>query len=204
LTIWVSLQFYWSGLISLSSPENLLTHFFSKASDVLRGEVLAFIGRAFYQTGETTPTEIIEHCQRLWEWRVSAAQVAGQMVSYEHEIAAFGWWFRADICPPEWGLYQLETALTLVGYVELSYAVVERLAKLAESYPDQIVRCLGFLIKGDTIMWTTSIREKVVRHILISALQNGTGETQREAKAIISWLAFHDMTDFLDLLPRKE
>lgn len=198
------IQFYWRGLIPLDSPESLLTHFFSKASDVLRGEVLAFIGRAFYQTGETTPPEIIERCQHLWEWRVSVAQSAKQITPYEYELAAFGWWFRTDICPPEWGLHQLETVLALVGHVELNYAVVERLAQIVELYPDQVVRCLEILVKGDTMMWTTSTWNKAVRSILTSALQHKADETQMRVRNIISWLALHDMTDFLDLLSQKE
>jgi hypothetical protein len=64
--------------------------------------VLAFIGRAFYQTGEEIPPQIIERSQRLWEWQLSEAQTAPSIIAYIHELAAFGWWFRADICPPEY------------------------------------------------------------------------------------------------------
>ncbi|GCF10542.1 hypothetical protein KDI_41060 [Dictyobacter arantiisoli] len=195
------IRFYWSGLISLNSPESLLTHFFMEASDVLRGQILAFIGRVFYETGETIPSEVIERSQQLWNWRLSEAQKAPSITEYTHELAAFGWWFRTDICPDEWGLHQLEAALVLAGYVELSYAVVERLAKLVEPYPTQVLICLEFLIKGDTMMWTTSTWEKTVRHILTYALQQKIDETQRRAKSLISTLALHGITDFLNLLP---
>ena len=197
------IRFYWSGLFPLTSSENLLTRFFTKAPDVLREQVLAFIGRAFHHTGEETPSEIIERSQRLWEWRLSEAQSAPWITVYVHELAAFGWWFRTAICPPEWGMYQLEAVISRVGHIDMSYAAVERLAGLVEQYPALVVRCLELLIKGDTMMWTTSVWEKAVRPILMYALQQGAKETQQQAKAIISSLALHGMTDFLDLLPRR-
>lgn len=198
------IQFYWSGLISLSAPESLLIRFFVKAPDHLRGQVLAFIGRAFYHTGEEIPPEIIERCQRLWEWRLSQAQTAPSITAYQQELAAFGWWFHTECCPAEWGTQQLEAALVLVGHVDLSYAVIERLAKLVEQNPAQAMRCLERLIKCDTMMWTTSTWEKAVRPMLTYALQQEGDETRRRAKAIISTLALQGMTDFLDLLSRED
>jgi len=198
------IRFYWSGLVSLGAPESLLTRFFAKAPDYLRGQVLAFIGRAFYHTGEAVPPEIVERCQRLWEWRLSEAQAAPSITAYEQELAAFGWWFRAECCPTEWGMQQLEAALVLAGHVDLSYAVVERLAKLVAQNPAQVIRCLEQLIKGETMMWTTSTWEKAVRPILTYALQQEGDETRRKAKAIISTLALQGMTEFLALLPAEE
>lgn len=194
------IQFYWWGLLPLSSPESLLRRFFMKASDALRGEIFAFIGQAFYQTGEATHPEIVERCQRLWEWRISEAQSSVQITTYEHELASFGEWFRTTLCPPEWGLQQLEIVLALVGDVELSYAVVGRLAELAELYPTSVVRCLEFLVKGNTRMWTTSTWEKAVRPILVYALQVKADDTRQRARSMISQLALLGMTNFLDLL----
>jgi hypothetical protein len=88
--------------------------------------------------------------------------------------------------------------------VFLSYAVVERLARLVEENPAQVMRCLERLIKGETMMWTTSTWETSVRPMLTYALQQEGDETRRRAKAIISTLALQGMTDFLDLLPREE
>jgi hypothetical protein len=198
------IRFYWSGSFSLDSSDSLLTHFFAKAPDYLRGQVIAFIGRAFYHTQEEIPPEIIERCQRLWEWRLSEAQAAPSIAAYVQELAAFGWWFRVDSCPPEWGIQQLEAALRLVGCIDLSYAVVERLARLVERNPAQVVKCLEPLIKCDTMMWTTSTWEKSVRPIVRYALQQEAPEIRQRAKAIISTLALQGMTDFLDLLPSEE
>jgi hypothetical protein len=198
------IRFYWSGLFSLESSDSLLKRFFAKAPDTLRGQVFAFIGRAFYQTGEEFPLEFIERCQRLWEWRLTEAQAALLITSYEKELAAFGWWFRTEICPSEWGMQQLEAALILVGYIDLSYAVVERLARLVEQNPAQGMRCLERLIKGDKMMWTTSTWEKAVRPMLTYALQQEAPEARRRAKAIISTLALQGMIHFIDLLPGEE
>lgn len=35
--------------------------------------------------------------------------------------------------------------------------------QLGELYPDQVVRCLAFRIKGDTMMWTTLTWNKAIR-----------------------------------------
>jgi hypothetical protein len=88
--------------------------------------------------------------------------------------------------------------------VFLSYAMVERLARLVEENPAQVMRCLERLIKGETMMWTTSTWETSVRPMLTYALQQEGDETRRRAKAIISTLALQGMTDFLDLLPRED
>lgn len=198
------IRYYWSGLVSLGASESLLTRFFAKAPDYLRGQVLAFIGRAFFHSGEEIPPEIVERCQRLWEWRLSEAQAAPSITAYRQELAAFGWWFRTECCPAEWGMQQLEAALNLVGCIDLSYAVVERLAKFVEQNPARVVRCLERLIKCDTMMWTTSTWEKAVRPILKYALQQESTETRRRAKAVISTLALQGMTAFLDLLPGED
>jgi hypothetical protein len=198
------IRYYWSGLVSLGASESLLTRFFAEATDHLRGQVLAFIGRAFFHSGEEIPPEIVERCQRLWEWRLSEAQASPSITVYRQELAAFGWWFRTECCPAEWGMQQLEVALNLVECIDLSYAVVERLAKFVEQNPARVVRCLERLIKCDTMMWTTSTWEKAVRPILTYALQQESTETRRRAKAIISTLALQGMTDFLDLLPRED
>ncbi len=195
------IRLYWSGLLPLASPESLLTRFFTKAPDELRAQVLGFIGLALFNTGENTPFEIVERSQRLWEWRLSEALSAIDKTRYKHELAAFGQLFRADICPAEWGMHQLESVLTLVENVEMSYAVVERLAGLVEHSPMVVIKCLDFLVKGDLVMWTTSTWEKAVQPILIYALQREEKEIQQQARAIISYLALHyGMTHLLKLL----
>jgi len=194
-------RLYWSGLLPLVSPESLLTRFFTNASDELREQIMAFIGQALFETGDNTPSEIVERSQRLWEWRVSEAQSATDKTHYMHEMAAFGEWFRADICPLEWGMHQLEIALNFAGSVDMSYAAVERLAGLVEQYPMLVVRCLDLLVKGNIIMWTTSTWEKAVQPILVYALQQTEKEIQQQARAIISYLALHyGMTHLLKLL----
>ncbi len=177
----------------------------SGRAGVLKGSIalnlLPFKG--YLISAEAAHTDVPSSQHRLWKWRLSEARSAASSIEFVQELAAFGDWFRADICPPEWGMHQLESVLTMIGHVDMGYAVVERLAGLVERYPVQVVKCLDFLVRDDTMMWTTSTWEKAVRPILTYALEHEK-ETQQRAKAIISYLALHGMTNFLELLPKEQ
>jgi hypothetical protein len=72
--------------------------------------------------------------------------------------------------------------------VFLSYAVVERLARLVEENPAQVMRCLERLIKGETMMWTTSTWETSVWPMLTYALQQeGTKPDDEPKPSLVPW-----------------
>ena len=171
---------YWRGKLGLGDPEGLLTRFFDKADDALRGRALAFVGRALRATEEEVPSEIIVRLQELCRWRLETARTAESAASHIEELSAFGWWFVSGKFDDRWAMTQLREALELSGWAEPDHLVVERLAELATEMPYLAVRCLTLMAENDRPRWYFHGWKQAPRTILAAAI-DGSDQAAREA-----------------------
>ncbi len=171
---------YWRGKLGLGDPEGLLTRFFDKADDALRGRALAFVGRALRATEEEVPSEIIVRLQELSRWRLETAQTAESAASHIEELSAFGWWFVSGKFDDRWAMTQLREALELSGWAEPDHLVVERLAELATQMPFLAVRCLTLMAESGRPGWHLHGWKQAPRTILAAAI-DGSDQAAREA-----------------------
>lgn len=188
--------FYWRGKLSLENP--LLTAFWEKAPDGLRGHAIEFVGRALKQTEGDIPAEILDRRKQLWELRLAIAKKAQQPSDFEKEMAAFGWWFVSDKFDVGWAIAQLSESLQLVHQTDLDHMVLEHLARTVETHPVESAQCLRIIAEGDREGWNLSAGRDHVRRILEVALRNPTaGE---EAERIIHYLGSRGFLEFRNLL----
>ena len=188
------MTFYWRGKIELIDA--ILTEFWSKAPDSLRGHAIEFIGRAFKTTEKPVSEEIINRLKALWVKRIESAKNSPE--DHEKEMSAFGWWFASGGFDAEWAVKQLHEVLKQTKKIEVADEVLERLAAIAESYPLQAVECLRFIAEGDKEGWLISAVSNDAKKILKVALDNAVSE--REAKKTINYLGSRGFLDFRELL----
>lgn len=188
--------FYWRGKLSLGEP--LLTAFWEKAPDGLRGHAIEFVGRALKQTKGDIPAEILDRLKKLWELRLAIAKKAQQPSDFEKEMAAFGWWFVSDKFDVSWAIAQLFESLQLVHQTDPEHMVLEHLARTVESHPVESAQCLRILAEGDREGWKLYASRDHIRRILAVALRNPTAG--KEAERIIHYLGSRGFLEFRDLL----
>lgn len=193
------MEFYWRGKLSLEDP--LLTAFWEKATDALRGHALAFVGQALKRTEGDIPAKIPDRLKQLWGRRLATAKKAQQASDFEREMAAFGWWFVSDKFDVGWAIAQLSESLQLVRRTDPEHMVLEHLARTVESYPLESAECLRRIAEGDREGWALYARRDHVRRILEVALQNPTA--RQEAERIIHYLGSRGFLEFRNLLEGK-
>ena len=195
---------YWRGKLELGDPEGLLTRFFDKADDALRGRALAFVGRALRATEEEVPSEIIVRLQELCRWRLETARTAESVASHIEELSAFGWWFISAKFDDGWAMSQLREVLELSGWAEPDHLVVERLAELVTEMPYLAVRCLTLMAENDRPRWYFHGWKQAPRTILAAAI-DGSGQAAREAAIDeVHRLGARGYLGFRNLLPGKD
>lgn len=190
------MEFYWRGKLSLGEP--LLTAFWEKAPDGLRGHAIEFVGRALKQTEGDIPAEILDRLKKLWELRLAIAKKAQQPSDFEKEMAAFGWWFVSDKFDMSWAIAQLSESLQLVHQTDPEHMVLEHLARTVESHPVESAQCLRILAEGDREGWKFYESSDHIRRILEVALRNPTAG--KEAERIIHYLGSRGLLEFRNLL----
>ncbi len=139
--------------------------------------------------------------QALWERRLEAARSSARAHEYAPEIAPFGWWFSSPRLNPAWALGQLKETLRIVGAVEPSRFVVERLSSLAASMPLDVVECLQLMIDGAKNEWEIQGWGTHMRAILQTVLTVTDDEPQRIATEVVNRLCARGFLGFQDLLP---
>lgn len=190
------MAFYWRGKLSLEDP--LFTAFWEKAPDALRGHAIGYIGRALQQTSGEISAVILDRLKQLWAVRLARAKHSQSRADLVEEMAAFGWWFVSEKFDPGWALAQLSESLQLVRRTDPEHMVLEHLARIVDSYPQESALCLMMIAEGDREGWNLYAGRNHVRRILEVALRNPTSGD--EAKAIINYLGSRGFMEFRDLL----
>lgn len=190
------MEFHWRG--KLPMDDLLLTTFWEKAPDTLRGHALEFVGRALKQTEEEIPEEIIERLKNLWESRLEQARRSMSPHEFAKELAAFGWWFVSEKFDADWTLDQLIASLQIAGKMEPVHMVLEQLAKTAETHPLKSVECLKMLVEADTEGWELYVAQDHIQQIIKSALK--APNVKQEAERVIHYLGSRGFLDYRNLL----
>lgn len=192
------MTFYWRGKLTLKGTDQILTEFYNKADDRLRGEAIEFIGRSLKNTAGPLEAIIVQKITSLWEWRLGQAQKAP--VAHQKEMANFGWWFGSGKLDQQWAIKNLFAVLKLSGRVEADYLVLERLAELAEEMTQEVLECARMMIEGDKQGWDIPGWDKELRHILGVAMNSPISADRITAAAIINRLGERGYLNFRSLL----
>ncbi len=143
----------------------------------------------------------MERLIRLWEHRVEVAQRKPE--DHVREVAAFGWWFESGRFDDDWALSQLEKTLDLSGgKIEPQLHAMQRLARLASTNPDVVIRCMRRLVNGDRMGWNITLWREDIARALEAVLRSESEEAGRVEVELINELGrrgFHDFRQVLKL-----
>jgi hypothetical protein len=192
------LLLYGWGKLGIADP--LLTAFFTKAPDRIRGHAFHQIGFGLYHEKGTVPPEILARFKALWEQRLVVAKSAGEKRAYFTELSAFGWWFAGDKFDDEWAVAHLAEVLRLIGKVEVDHLVAQRLAKMVEQKPRQVVECLSLMVDGAKEVYEIVGWDKDAKAILSSVLRGADSKAKTDAVALINRLDARGHSGFRELL----
>jgi len=198
------MTFYGHGDLTLDTTQGLLSRFFARASDSLRGHAIGFIGRGFCNSEAEIDSDVLERFRTLWEWRMEVASAADSPESHRAELSAFGWWFASGKFDDTWAIEQLHKVLEIVGRVEPDHKVAERLATLAGDMPLLATQCLRLMIEGDKEDWRVHMWKDEARAILSTALGSSDKKAHDLAEDVVHRLGARRFLEFRDLLSAME
>ncbi len=194
--------YYLRGKISLDDPDSVLTCFYQKAAYKLRAHVIEFMGRGLYDQKEAFETEILERSKILWAKRLNAVKTGGSSADTT-ELIPFGWWFASGRLDDTWAIEQLIEVLKIGGWAELDHLVIERLASLTASMPQQVIQCLQMMVEGDKEGWKIIGWRDHIRSILSTAIQGNDPEAREVAIDLVHRLGARGLFEFKNLLPKS-
>lgn len=193
--------YYWRGKIEFSdSSKSLMSLFFEKASEKLRGKAMGFVGHSLYDTKGEVPSKILMRLRNFWEMRLAIAKKASNVNDFGAEMKAFGWWFVSGKFDEKWSTDQLIESLKISKWVEPDHLVVERLVIIVQAMPMEAAICLNSIVKGDQEGWGIYAWRNSAKSILSTALHVQDAAVVEVAKDTIHYLGSRGYYEFGDLL----
>ena len=189
--------FYWTGAIGIDDP--LITTFFARVPDEVRSHAIGYIGRSLADTATVSP-KILERLRELWTWRLRTAQASKDALSYQQELAQFGWWFCSRKFDETWSIQQLSAVLDATGVAEPDFKVSETLEMLATTYPLACVQCITRIAEADRKRWTTMASRDQFHAILKSAIASDNTDAKNAAVNLIEYLVARGDFEYRQLL----
>lgn len=191
--------YYWRGRIGFDTPDGLLSAFYQRAPDAVRGHAMWFIGTRV--PGWTdAPPEAYVHLQELFSRRLATAKAPASPDIFEKELKNFGFWFTAEKFNEQWSIETLVDVLGLARKAEPGMNVVKRLADLSPKYPVQCVAALRLMIEGDREGWLLIGVEDEARRLLKAALDSNNPGGATAARRLIEELIGMGQFGFRQLL----
>ena len=192
------LAFYWVGVIDIDDA--VFKSFWELASDDLRAHAIEFIGRSLLNYEGEVPQEPLEKMKLLWEHRLAKALEALDRENRKKEVAAFGWWFASGKLDNEWAFQQLLEAVRFSKRIDPMMFVVEKLADLADAYPQKATLCLKELVSGDVERHKVFGWRGEAEELLRKALKSDDETAKTFAEEAINKLAAMGFLEFIKLL----
>ena len=195
--------FHWHGELDLQHPDGLLSLFYEKAPSTLRAKAHESVGRWLQNNKGSIETAVIQRLEVLWASRLHAARSGGGELSYENELAAFGWWFASGRFDDKWAINQLIETLETGGSLDDKKHVVKHLATLAPYIPIPVARALHLLVEATDYLRVFMFDDEA-KEALQSLLASGCEEAEEQAKRTIDHLLTLGHRDFRDLQRSSE
>lgn len=184
-----------AGTITPDDP--LLAVFFSKASPALRAQTVSDVGWQLTQDTRQLDAAVQRRLIDFWEARFAAGVAEG--ANARHELGAFGWWLSSNKFPTDWTVRQAVAVADTFRDLHPDFAVVERFAELAPTYPYEAVHCLGIVFEEDREGWAIHGWGDNARIIISEALSRGE-RSRTEAIRVVNLLVARGHRGYRTLL----
>lgn len=189
---------YWGGSIDFKSADSLLTRFFAKAPDAVRGEVIKSIGISAKRAPTPIAPVVMERLVKLWEWRVQIAQAQGGKNQAE-ELANFVWWFHSEKFDEHWAAVEMVHALELAGTSVQESLFLRRFAELADKHTAEALRALELAVVKTSKLGSAFWFDNEAITILSAALQSMDANLLQQAKTLQDAFVKQGRYDYIKL-----
>lgn len=178
--------------------EGLVSDFFNKANDRLRGRVQGWTAQSIAED-EHIPAAVVVRLQELWDSRVLAAK--GDPLNSAEELSAVGAWYATGKFPDAWADAQLRNTHTLGIRVSRAAPVFQRLAGRVRTDLAVALELTEKLLEMIAKEWELPVSAEHVRVVLTAALADE--DLRERAVEVVNRLAARGHDEFADLLPGK-
>jgi hypothetical protein len=189
--------YYWRGVIP--SGAAVWTTFWDRAPAETRAHAVRYIGLSVGATAGEMPVDVRERLEALWDTRLAWASPNSD--DDDPELPEFGRWFASGKFDNPWALERLHDTIDIVPDTESDKEVLQRLAELADDYPDLCMKCLDRLVKGDEKAWGVLVWKQEVRDVLTPLVDSGVQAVAERAVDLIHYLGSLGQYEYRDLLP---
>lgn len=194
------LGYYWHGELTLGSK--LLNSFFKHAPSDLRGYVLEFIGRNLDRMETKLDDEIRLRLENYMNYRINKANSVKNDYSYQEELAYIGYCFPNDTFKQSQHIRRLHEVLQITPQIENSRAVMQKLPKYVDAYPEKVMDCIETMVKNTDRTVDIQIWREPLKEILAKLLEKEEALSKR-AKSLIQYIShrrYHLMEEFRQIL----
>jgi len=189
------------GALPIDDEDGLLQRFFHNSAPAIRAHAIESVGTSL-RGAEKLPEGIISRFVSLWKWYWSEFG-AGRPDAPPEQFAGFGSWLACGKFEDEWCLNALADVVEVAPIIEPHQDVMEKLAELVESYPEQVVHLVDRMVRADQMGWQVISCKVELKSILGAALSSG-GDAKHKAERVIDYLGRRGGLEFGELLKTNQ
>jgi hypothetical protein len=178
----------------------LLEQFWAIASPQVRRHVVWCLGQNLRLTSAQFPDVVRERALAYWSIRLAAAETSSSPDQFREELSAIGQWCTYEQIDASWLLDQLSKMLR-AGYVsDNAYSILDWLSTICPLHVDRAVDVLSALLTSNLIdKYVYFTQPDAIRNVLTQGKARGVPQTLERVDHLVSYLASHGVTAFLDL-----
>lgn len=191
---------YWYGHIDLAA-DSLMTQMLEASHTKYLSEIINFIGFRLYKADENKlkiTKQELSRLSSLWGYMVALTEKDD---SKKEALADFGTWFASGKFNDDWSLDQLIVAIKIAGSIDLDFAVLKRLEKLAEAHSAKAVTVIDSMVDGAARdRWSIGTWRDNAVSILSTAYHSTNESTKRAASTLANKLVNMGYTEYRSVI----
>jgi uncharacterized protein YbaA (DUF1428 family) len=187
---------YWYTDLDLSEG-SIMSTLLETADKKYIKELANFVGFRLYKSKETENEEHIKKLIELWGKIVELTKNDNTKLEALEE---FGTWFASGKFDPKWSLEQLTYAASKAGNINLDFAALEYMEKIAGQYPSESIKALSAMVDGTKERWSVSSWSSNATAIIQAAYNYDDDSIKQSAKDLANKLVAKGYTEYRNII----
>ncbi len=187
---------YWYTDLDLSEGSIMRTLLETADKKYIK-ELANFVGFRLYKSKGTEKEEHIKKLIELWEAIVELTKNDNTKLEALEE---FGTWFASGKFDLKWSLEQLTYAASKAGNINLDFAALEYMEKIAGQYPAESIKALSAMVDGTRERWSVSSWSSNATAIIQAACNSGDDSVKQSAKDLANKLVAKGYTEYRNII----
>lgn len=187
---------YISGIIQLGSHQDILGEFYERASDDLIGQLHWKLGRELHEDSPRLGETEFQRLEKLWSWRLSSLPDDEYGNAHVSECQAYGVWFSSGRFPYDESIHLLEDSFKKTGKVRPESSVMETLARVVTSMPEEVLRCGHLIVSRIEELWKLTQSKQALETILSHTIKHERAAVSTAAHELAALLTAKGLHGF--------